>query len=156
MLPVCYRYARDREEAEDMLQEGFLKVFRNLSRYQEQGNLGAWIRRVVVNACIDVIRREKHYRQQVEVPESVPDTFGADAVSQIEAGYLLDLIQQLPDGYRVVFNLYAIEGFSHAEIGERLSISESTSRSQYYRARTLLQEKIRHAYQAPKPLQDAI
>jgi len=156
MLPVCYRYARNPEEAEDMLQDGFLKVFINLPRYQEQGNLGAWIRRIVVNTCIDHIRREKHHRHQIEIPESVPAPADNDVLAQIETEYLLKLIQQLPDGYRMVFNLYAIEGYSHAEIGERLSISESTSRSQYYRARGLLQEKVRRAYQGPKPIKDAI
>ncbi|MDX2285663.1 MAG: sigma-70 family RNA polymerase sigma factor [Bacteroidia bacterium] len=156
MLGVCARYARDLEQAEDMLQEGFIKVFQKLRDYQDRGSLEGWIRRIVVNTAIDCIRRDKHFREQAEIREAAGSEIPPEALDQLGAAYLMEQIRKLPEGYRLVFNLYALEGFSHAEIAERLQITESTSRSQYARARAWLQYQIRGAYQETHTYRDAI
>lgn len=140
MFGVCLRYARSREEAEDLLQDGFLKVFQKLSSFKNEGSLEGWIRRVMVNTSLDHIRQQK---LQWADPETIEEP-GTDAgvIEKMNAGELLALIQQLPTGFRTVFNLYAIEGYSHREIGEMLQISEGTSKSQYARARVQLMERI--------------
>jgi RNA polymerase sigma-70 factor (ECF subfamily) len=140
MFGVCLRYARSREEAEDLLQDGFLKVFQKLSSFKNEGSLEGWIRRVIVNTSLDYIRQQK---LQWADPETIEEP-GTDAgvIEKMNAGELLALIQQLPTGFRTVFNLYAIEGYSHREIGEMLQISEGTSKSQYARARVQLMERI--------------
>lgn len=140
MFGVCLRYARSREEAEDLLQDGFLKVFQKLSSFKCEGSLEGWIRRVIVNTSLDYIRQQK---LQWADPETIEEP-GTDAgvIEKMNAGELLALIQQLPTGFRTVFNLYAIEGYSHREIGEMLQISEGTSKSQYARARVQLMERI--------------
>ena len=140
MFGVCLRYARSREEAEDLLQDGFLKVFQKLSSFKSEGSLEGWIRRVIVNTSLDYIRQQK---LQWADPETIEEP-GTDAgvIEKMNAGELLALIQQLPTGFRTVFNLHAIEGYSHREIGEMLQISEGTSKSQYARARVQLMERI--------------
>lgn len=156
MYGVCLRYAQDEAEAQDMLQDGFVKVFQNLNRYQDRGSLEGWIRRIMVNTAIDHLRRRKKNQQDVELNETIVDSEVSDAVDQLEAEFLMELVQSLPDGYRAVFNLYAIEGYSHQEIAQQLGISEGTSRSQYTRARRQLQRLIRNAYQQKMVYKDAI
>jgi RNA polymerase sigma factor (sigma-70 family) len=156
LMAVCYRYASDQAMAEDILQEGFVKIFQNLHRYQDQGSLEGWMRRIVVNTAIDQLRRRKRQQGEIELNETIVDAQVEDAIDHLEAEFLLNLIQQLPEGYRLVFNLYAIEGYSHAEIAKQLNISEGTSRSQYTRARGQLQRMIHTAYQEPTVYRDAI
>lgn len=143
MYAVCLRYAKDRMEAEDILQEGFVKVFQHIGKYQPNGPFGGWIRRVFINTAIE------HYRRQVRNPidnvDEVPDQNEVpdDAIDQMSVRELIQLISKMPDGYRQVFNLFAIEGYMHQEIAEMLGISVGTSKSQYSRARKYLQDSIK-------------
>jgi len=147
MLAVCYRYTKDQEEAHDVLQEGFVRVFRNLGTWQEKGELGAWIRRIMVNSALNWLRKER--RMQILPEEHIAESHDADSVitpiMQMEARELAGIIRQLPSGYQAVFNLYAVEGYSHAEIASMLGITEGTSRSQYLRARKQLIELIQQS-----------
>lgn len=157
MLAVCHRYARRSGDAEDMLQDAFVKVFQNVHRYDDRGSLEGWIRRIVVNTAIDHLRKHKYQLQEAEVNDAIHHEANVeDALDQLELEFLYEVIQSLPDGYRMIFNLYAIEGFSHAEIGEKLEIKESTSRSQYTRARGLLRKRIQQVYMKGKVYKDAI
>tara|TARA_R110002050_G_scaffold109799_4_gene221536 strand:+ start:40548 stop:41087 length:540 start_codon:yes stop_codon:yes gene_type:complete len=143
MMGVCLRYAKDKEEADDMLQVGFIKVFQKLSSYSGTGSLGGWIHRTVVNTCLDLIRKNSKFRFNVEI-ENVDYLVHQEesASSGIRTKELLSLVQQLPEGYRVVFNMFAIEGYGHKEIAKTLGISENTSKSQYRKARLWLQKAI--------------
>lgn len=145
MLAVCYRYTKDPDEASDVLQEGFVRVFKNLHQWKEEGELGAWIRKIMVNTALNWLRDHKRMHWLNE--DHIPDHHDSDAVltplHQMEARELADLIRQLPGGYQAVFNLHAVEGYSHMEIGKMLHISEGTSRSQYLRARKHLVELIK-------------
>ncbi|TAE52096.1 MAG: sigma-70 family RNA polymerase sigma factor [Bacteroidetes bacterium] len=156
MLAVCHRYAYSNAAAEDMLQEAFVKVFQKIGDYEDRGSLEGWIRRIVVNTAIDHIRKERNLRHQEQIEAASQQEVSADVFETLETEYLFRIIRELPDGYRIVFNLYAIEGYSHAEIGAQLNITESTSRSQYARARALLMEKIRGVYQETHYYRDAI
>src|SRR5215467_14687700 len=139
MLGVCYRYTRSIRDAEDVLQEGFVKVFLNLKQYRNEGELGAWIRRIMVNTALNFIKRNQNYREQMYFPpEHLHPVINEDASTILQAKEIAELIRQLPPGYQTIFNLHAIEGYSHVEIGELLGITDGTSRSQYARARSLL------------------
>lgn len=141
MMAVCLRYAENREMAEDVLQESFVKVFKNLKKFTNEGSLEGWIRRIMVNTSLDAIRKNKKRKLDTQV-ESV--AYLAPQNDYIEESLMAEdlmlIINKLPEGYRVVFNLYAIEGYSHKEIAETLRISENTSKSQYSRARAYLRE----------------
>lgn len=139
MLGVCYRYTRSVKDAEDVLQEGFVKVFHNLGQYKNEGELGGWIRRIMVNTALNFLKRNRKYQQEMYfTQEYLHPVSDDDPVIKLQAKELADLIRQLPHGYQVIFNLHAVEGYSHVEIGELLGISDGTSRSQYSRARNLL------------------
>jgi RNA polymerase sigma-70 factor (ECF subfamily) len=139
MLGVCYRYTKSLKDAEDVLQEGFVKVFLNLNQYRREGELGGWIRRIMVTTALNFLKRNQNYRDQMYFPsEYLHPVINDDPVITLEAKQLTDLIRQLPPGYQTIFNLHAIEGYSHVEIGEMLGITDGTSRSQYARARALL------------------
>ncbi|TNE56135.1 MAG: sigma-70 family RNA polymerase sigma factor [Bacteroidetes bacterium] len=139
MMFVCLRYMGEQTEAEDVLQEAFIKVFRSLPKYQFEGSFEGWIRRIVVNSCLDAIRKNKQFMNDHSL-ESVEYKLSTSegAIDQLYAEDLLKLIKQMPPGYQAVFNLFAIEGYSHKEIAELLGISEETSKSQYYRARAYM------------------
>lgn len=142
MLTVCLRYARHRMEAEDMLQEGFIRVFDNLHSFEQRGSLEGWIRRVVVNVALKSIGKLSFQREDLGI-EGLPDSTTPPSVfSDLSEQELLKIIAKLPDGYRFVFNLHAIEGYSHREIADMLGIEESTSRSQLTKARVWLQNQI--------------
>lgn len=143
MFGVCLRYSKNRMEAEDILQEGFIKVFNNLSQYRNQGSLEGWVRRTMVNTAINHYKRfSKHFNElDIDDLEIGPVT-SETALDSISAKELLALIQELPKGYRVVFNLNILEGYTHKQIAEILDISENTSKSQLSRARSLLQKQI--------------
>lgn len=143
MKGICLRYAPSEDEAEDILQESFIKVFRALERYSDTGPLGGWIRVITVNTAIEYYRkqqtRDRHYEAfEVFMGEDTDN----EILATINLDYLLSKMRELPDGYRMVFNLYAVEGFNHREIGELLNISEGTSKSQFSRARRQIREMI--------------
>jgi len=143
LMGVCLRYANNRAEAQDMLQDGFIKIFQKLDSFTGGGAFGGWMHRLVVNTCLDHIRRNKKMGFTVEIEnESADWSVSEDAISQLRTKELLSLIQQLPEGYRVVFNMFAIEGYGHKEIAEELDIAENTSKSQYRKAKLKLQEAI--------------
>jgi len=146
MLAVCIRYTRHRMEAEDVLQDAFIKVFDNLEKYEFKGSFEGWIRRIVVNTALKKQTR-KSYKNELYGVDYVPEgSQHPRAIASLNADYLLELIQELPMGYKTVFNLYAIEGYSHKEIAEALGIGESTSRSQLAKARAILQTRIAPLY----------
>jgi RNA polymerase sigma-70 factor (ECF subfamily) len=141
MLGVCYRYARNREDAEDMLQEGFMKVYSQIHQYKGAGALEGWIRKIVVHTCINILKKNKKFSDSVDlIHASSIQVSDNNIPSILQAKQVVECIRLLPIGYRTVLNLYAIEGFSHKEISSILEIEESTSRSQYTRARALLEE----------------
>jgi len=139
MLGVCYRYTKSMVDAEDVLQEGFIMVFKNLHQFSFTGELGGWIRRIMVNTAINYLKKHSRYQTDLLFSEGnlhpVSDDDPEVTLSTKELG---ELIRQLPPGYQAIFNLHAIEGYSHVEIGKILGIKEGTSRSQYARARSLL------------------
>ncbi|MBC8033546.1 MAG: RNA polymerase sigma factor [Chitinophagaceae bacterium] len=139
MLAVCYRYTKSMVDAEDVLQEGFVKVFNNLNQYKGEGELGAWIRRIMVNTAINYLKKNRNYQTDLSFDDMPlhPVSYNDPAVT-LDTKQLADLIRQLPPGFQAIFNLHAVEGYTHVEIGEMLGINEGTSRSQYSRARALL------------------
>jgi RNA polymerase sigma factor (sigma-70 family) len=143
MLAVCSRYARHQMEAEDILQDAFIKVFDNLLQFQGKGSLEGWIRRIVVNTALKNVDRKSFTHEQYGL-ELREDLNAADpgVYAHLGEAELLKMISRLPEGYRVVFNLYAIEGYNHAEIADLLGVQESTSRSQLVKARKMLQQMI--------------
>ena len=143
MLAVCFRYATDRMEAEDMLQNGFIKVFQKIADYRGEGSFEGWIRRIMVHSSIEYYRKHHKMMQLVDIEEAGNElSVNPLATARLEAKDLLLLIQQLAPGYRIVFNLYAIEGYSHKEIAAIAGISEGASKSQLSRARSVLKEQI--------------
>lgn len=141
MLGVCYRFAKNREDAEDMLQEGFIKIFTQLHQYRNEGALEGWIRRIVVHTCINVLKKNKKFSESVDIIHASSIHVREDMIPSImQAKQVVESIRMLPLGYRTVLNLYAIEGYSHKEIAAMLEIEESTSRSQYTRAKAMLEE----------------
>lgn len=142
MLGVCVRYAKDPFEAEDILQSGFVKVFQKISEFRSEGSFEGWIRRIMVNTAIEVYRKNHRRLNVVDIDEVYDEPQSMFDMTGLETKDLLKLIRQLPVGYRMVFNMYVIEGYSHKEIGKQLAISEGASKSQLSRARALLREKI--------------
>jgi RNA polymerase sigma-70 factor (ECF subfamily) len=141
MLGVCYRFAKNREDAEDMLQEGFIKVFSQIHQYRGDGVLEGWIRRIVVHTCINNLKKNKKFSECVDISNAHGLMIREDMIPGImQAKEVVECIRMLPLGYRTVLNLYAIEGYSHREIGQLLDIEESTSRSQYTRAKSMLED----------------
>ncbi len=139
MLGICYRYTKSLTDAEDVLQEGFVKVFRHLNQYKGEGDLGAWIRRIMVNTALNFLKTNKKYQHDLLFHDAPLHSISSDDPEvKLHAKELSKLIRQLPTGYQTIFNLHAVEGFSHVEIGGMLGISDGTSRSQYARARALL------------------
>ncbi len=142
MMGLCLRYFRDRATAEDVMQEGYLKLYKSISQYRGDGNFDAWQRRIFVSACLEEYRKNKVEMVSDDIIDNDSNYADNLLMENISAKELLEMIQNLSDGYRAVFNLYAIEGYTHGEISEMLGISESTSKSQLSRARTLLKAKI--------------
>lgn len=140
MLAICYRYTKDPHEASDVLQEGFVRMFRSLHQWKEEGELGAWIRRIMVNTALNWLRDHKRMQwlNEDHIREDHESSSVITPLQEMEAKQLADLIRQLPQGYQTIFNLHAIEGYSHVEIAKMLKISEGTCRSQYLRARKYL------------------
>lgn len=146
MFGVCLRYAKDATEAEDNMQEGFIKVFTNLKNFRHDGSLEGWIRRIMINVSLEKIRKQHllYPVEDVAIYDSV--NFSDDVIAKIAADDLMKLIQQLPPRYRLVFNLYVIEGMSHQEIAKEMSITQGTSKSNLARAREILKKKVHENY----------
>jgi len=144
MLSVCVRYVTDRETARDILQDGFIKLYTKIDTFSGSGSFSGWIRRIFVTTSLEYLRQNDALKLRASIEEygnSIPDN-DATILDKISADDLMECISKLPDGYRTVFNLYAIEGYSHPEIAEMLGINESTSRSQFMRARKILQKNV--------------
>lgn len=141
MFVVCLAYESDLDEAKDILQNGFIKVFRSLDQYDNLGSLKGWIRRIMVNTAIDHYRRKKKKDDFVDIEIIVDESQGYDVTESKEnVKEILTLVERLPDRARLIFNLFALEGYSHKEIATQLNIAEGTSKSMYSRAKMLLQQ----------------
>ena len=142
MFSVCLRYSNEYASAEDLLQEGFVKVFKNLAKFRSEGSFEGWIRRIFVNNSIEHFRKKANLYVVQETEALTYEYYDDNALQKLMKEDLMKLIQSLSSGYRTIFNLYVIEGYSHKEIGEMMGITEGTSKSQLARARYLLQKKI--------------
>jgi len=139
MMAVCMRYADSREEAQDILQDGFVKVFEKISTFQGQGSFDGWVRRIFVNTALDNIRKNRENRLLADIDDvGYSLDSGTSVDGDINAEELMNILQKIPTGYRVVFNMFAIEGYSHKEIADQLGVSESTSKTQFLRAKAFL------------------
>jgi len=155
MLSVCYRFAHNREDAEDMLQEGFIKIFSQMHTFGNRGAFEGWIRRIIVHTCINILKKNKKFNESVDIIHATGAMVREESVpSIVQAKQIVECIRMLPIGYRTVLNLYAIEGYSHREIGQMLDIEESTSRSQYTRAKAMLEEILVRKKIIQKPKED--
>jgi RNA polymerase sigma-70 factor (ECF subfamily) len=139
MMVVSMRYSKSTQEAEDILQEGFIKVFQNIKNFREDSSLGYWIKRIIINTALNHQRNKLYLYPMVDVDE-MKDGLRAVSVENLALEDLMDLVQKLPTGCQVIFNLYAVEGYQHKEIAKMLNISEGTSKSQYARARKILMD----------------
>jgi len=152
MYAVCLRYASNAEEAEDILQEGFIKVFKKLDSYRGDGSFEGWVRRIFVNTAIEHFRRKKYLQPVTEKEENTIEGKYVSVLDQLGEKDILELIKQLSPGYRTVFNMYVVEGYSHKEIGKMLGISEGTSKSQLSRAKVILQDMVRNFIEDTKDM----
>jgi RNA polymerase sigma-70 factor (ECF subfamily) len=150
MMTVCRRYANDQTEAEDMLQESFIRVFNNIAQYRFEGSLEGWIRRIVIHTALRILQKKKIRFAEIKDDLDVEQSMSVDGIATLGAEELLKLISALPDGYRVVFNLYVLEGYDHNEIATMLDINAATSRSQLSKARKVLQTQIENLTKLPK------
>ena len=142
MLAVCVRYLNNHMEAEDVMIEGFMKVFERINQYKGEGSFEGWMHRLITNEALMRLRTRRHIEMDIDAPEIHQHVHVESVEHRLEADDLMAMLAKLPTGYRTVFNLYAIEGYSHAEIADQLGINESTSKSQLHRARALLQQMI--------------
>lgn len=142
MLGVCFRYIQDREEAEHVMIGGMVKVFDKIRQFNNEGSFEGWIRRIMVNECLMYLRKNRAMSIVVEIDYAYFEPDYQQLSDKLESEDLMKLVRELPVGYRTVFNLYAIEGYNHAEIAEKLGISENTSKSQLSRARSLLKSRL--------------
>lgn len=155
MLAVCYRYAHNREDAEDMLQEGFIKVFLQIHTFENRGAFEGWIRRIIVHTCINILKKNKKFNESVDIIHATGVQVREESIPAIiQAKQVVECIRMLPIGYRTVLNLYAVEGYSHREISVMLDIEESTSRSQYTRAKAMLEDILIRKRILQQPKQD--
>jgi RNA polymerase sigma factor (sigma-70 family) len=156
MLPVCYRFAQSREDAEDMLQEGFIKVFMQIHTFENKGAFEGWVRRIIVHTCINLLKKNKRFNESIDLEHASTLHVKEETLPSImQAKQVVECIRLLPIGYRTVLNLYAIEGYSHKEIAEMLDIEESTSRSQYTRSKNMLEAILIKKRIIEKPNTDA-
>ena len=152
MMALCLRYGKDYEQAQDMFQEGFIKVFQKLEMYGGKGPLGAWIRRTIANNALDQLRkdkREKVHEEEYEVQfkyERAFDTGIPEEESELTEDKLMNLVERMPMGYRTVFNMYVVEDYNHKEIAEQLGITESTSKTQYRKAKAYMRNLINEEF----------
>ncbi len=143
MYAVCLRYASNADEAQDILQDGFIKVFKKLESFRGEGSFEGWIRRIFVNTAIEHFRRKKYMQPVTEKEENTIEGKYISVLDELAEKDILQLVTQLSPGYRTVFNMYVVEGYSHKEIGDMLGISEGTSKSQLSRAKAILQDLVK-------------
>ena len=143
MYAVCLRYASNAEEAEDVLQEGFIKVFKKLDSFRGEGSFEGWLRRIFVNTAIEQFRRKRYLMPVTEKEENTIEGKYFSVLDELAEKDILALVRELSPGYRTVFNMYVIEGYTHKEIGDILGISEGTSKSQLSRAKVILQDMLK-------------
>jgi RNA polymerase sigma factor (sigma-70 family) len=155
MYGVCLRYAGNAEEAEDILQEGFIKVFNKIGTFRKEGSFEGWVRRIFVNTAIEHFRRKSYLKPITEAEENTIEANYPSVLDTLAEKDIIQLVQQLSPGYRTVFNMYVVEGYTHKQIAEALGISEGTSKSQLSRAKLILQELVKQFIdkrkQMPKP-----
>jgi len=142
MYGICLSYANDSDSAQDMLQDGFVKIFKKIKSYDRQGSFEGWIKRIITNTAIDQFRSKKRLNNYIEYSDSKYVSESSSIYQKLSFDEILKFIRKLPEGARVIFDLFAVEGYSHKEIAMKLKISEGTSKSQYNRARSLLQKMI--------------
>ncbi len=143
LLGVCFRYANCEAEAHEILQIGFIKIFNNLSKFRFESGLATWLTKVMINTSLNYLKANEKVKWEANIETIYENNdFVVEQLHQIDLKVLMDCIQQLPTGYRIVLNMFAIEGYSHKEIAEELNITESTSRSQFARAKVLLEKKL--------------
>ena len=143
MLGICYRYTKSMADAEDILQEGFIKIFKKLDSFRNEGSFEGWIRRIFVNTAIEHFRRKRYLQPVTEKEENTLEGNYLSVLDNLAERDIMELVQQLSPGYRTVFNMYVVEGYTHKEIGDMLGISEGTSKSQLSRAKVILQDMVR-------------
>ncbi len=140
MYSICLRYMNNEDEAKDALQEGFIKVFKNISKFKFTGSFEGWMKRIFVNSSIELIRKRKMHLDVSELNSNELPLTAKIETGSLDAEKMMTLVQQLPEGYRTVFNMFIVDGYSHKEISDYLEISESTSKTQLFKARKQLQE----------------
>ncbi len=145
MLAVCQRYGRTNAEAEDMFQDGFIRVFTNLGKFNHKGSFEGWVRKIMINSALKIVSKKAFQKEKIGIEDFQEHTTKVipEVFSKLSVDELTILISELPEGYKIIFNLYAIEGYSHKEIAKMLNIEVSTSRSQLVKARRTLQRKIK-------------
>ncbi len=142
MYAICVRYAKDNDDAKDLVQEGFIRLFKNLEKFESRGSFEGWVKRIFINTCIEYYRKQQKENLKVEIENIAENAIESNTISLLKAADLMTIIQKLPLGYRTVFNLFAIEGYTHEEIANKLGITINTSKSQLFKARQHLQEII--------------
>ena len=151
MFAVCLRYSKNREEAEEIVQEGFLQVFKSLKNFRHEGSFEGWVRKIMVYCAIQHYRRKSKMHPVVNIEKAeVEETGNDDALTQLSKKELLKMVQALPPAYRMVFNLYVFEGLKHREIAEYLGISEGTSKSNFFDAKVILQRAVSNSLKVAK------
>jgi len=156
MFGVCLGYVNSHDDAKDVMQEAFVKIFGSLKKYTGEGSFEGWIRRIIVNTSIDYYRKALKEQKNVRIDDVYTIKTEASVLEKIKEKELLELIHKLPEGARIIFNLYAIEGYSHDEIAKMLNISLSTSKSQFWRARNLLQSWVGELFNKQPTLESSI
>ncbi|MCD4746001.1 MAG: RNA polymerase sigma factor [Bacteroidales bacterium] len=149
MFGICLYYSKDYTEAEDTLHDGFIKIFKNISKFKNIGSFTGWIRKIIINTALEKYRKQHHLYAVIDEYENIEDINRENVIDNLSAQDLIKLIRELSPKYRMVFNLYAIDGFSHKEISEMLGISEGTSKSNLARARSILQKKVKKYFYSP-------
>jgi len=144
MYAICLRYMSNEDEAKDSLQEGFIKVYKNIQKFNHTGSFEGWLKRIFVNTSIEQIRKRKMHYDINDMDANTPEFAKNLQLSSIDADKIMGLVKKLPSGYRTVFNMYCVDGYSHKEIAEYLNVSENTSKSQLFKARKMLQEWLKH------------
>ncbi len=141
-MTICRRYAKDQPEAEDMLQDAFIRIFNHISQFKSAGSFEGWLKKITVNTAIGILQKRKVKIVTISDDQHEMESQDINVLSDLNAEDLVKLINQLPDGYRMIFNLYVVEGYSHDEIAEMLKIKTATSRSQLSKARAMLKDRI--------------
>lgn len=155
MLVVCMRYTRNRQEAEDVLQDGFIRIFDNIRKFSFNGSFEGWVRRIMINCALRNFRKSSYQKEQIGIAEDYDIPTNAKIYDKLSEQELMNMIDELPEGYKMVFNLYAIEGYSHKEIADIMDINEGTSRSQLNKARKYLQKKLLELKESEDRTQEA-